>query len=133
MVQKVNILSQHLFITLLPEHKNSLFFFKSFFCYKVLLDSILLFFLEKSNFNLLKFYLGFSKNFFFLNLYVFKNFSLKSNSNLFFKKVNPIQFSYRTLFFNKSIKKSFLVSNQIPFTSKFNLSPQFFLFLKFNF
>lgn len=135
MVQKVNILSQHLFTTLLPEHKNNVFFFKIFFCYKVLLDSILLFFLRKSNFNLLKFYLGFSKNFFFFNLYIFKNFSLKKSEKLTLdlKISKRNQFFLDNYVFNKLSKAHFLVANWVPFFPKANSWSNLFLFSKYDF
>ncbi|BBL86698.1 ribosomal protein S3 (mitochondrion) [Paulinella micropora] len=123
MVQKVNLMSQRMFFDLLPNHKNSLFFFDKFFCFKVYLDSLILAFFNIFKFNLFCFYVGWRSNFFFLNFFFFKFFLAKRKK---FKK----KFFYFLTFFKKNylsslkfslFKKSsiFLLHNKFSFFSNF--------------
>lgn len=72
MVQKVNSNAQRLNITLLPQHKNSVVYFTPFYLKKLLVVKSLRFLLKFFGFNLFNFYLGYSKNYVYLNIFFYR-------------------------------------------------------------
>lgn len=117
MVQKVNIISQRLSINLLPQHKIAVLYYKIFFCFKLLLDHLLVNCLKQYNTDLFNFYLGYSTKTFFLNLFIFK-----------IKQFKKIKYEKKT---KKKIKRR---KRRMVFLKKFITSSIFFFkYKKFQF